>query len=102
MVSISKPRIGRLLLALALTFAGTVSAQMVPGDGDKSAQPLQTDGTLLQEPAKQATPAPKTQTKVPTTGGRWVPRVNASTCPKGATAYPDEKKGGVKCWVKSK
>jgi hypothetical protein len=35
----------------------------------------------------------------PQGGGRWVPRVDKSTCPKGSETYIDEKDGGVKCWV---
>jgi hypothetical protein len=92
--------LGRLLLLMAL--AGSAFAQTAPGDGNGKPQPPQTDGTLLQEPVAQPAPARAVKTKMPTTAGRWVPRVDAKTCPKGSTAYVDDKNGGVKCWVNDK
>lgn len=91
----------RLLLPLSvlMAFSGALSAQVSPGDGDGTPQPAQTDGTILQAPAPPSSSAQKINTKAPTTAGRWVPRVDAKTCPKGSTAYLDDKNGGVKCWV---
>jgi hypothetical protein len=100
MATSAKLMLGRLLLLMA--FAGSASAQTAPGDGDGKPQPPQTDGTLLQEPVAQPAPARAVKTKMPTTAGRWVPRVDAKTCPKGSTAFVDDKNGGVKCWVNDK
>jgi hypothetical protein len=66
-----------------------------------------------QTSAKSSTQAPRTGTAdaaaaaapvksgEPEGYGRWVPRVDKQTCPKGSETYIDEKDGGVKCWVKS-
>lgn len=35
----------------------------------------------------------------PQSSGKWVPRVDKQTCPKGSETYIDEKNGGVRCWV---
>lgn len=104
MATSAKPMLGRLLMPLSLmmAFAGSVSAQIAPGDGNGKPQPPQTDGTILQEPAVQPAPARAVKTKMPTTAGRWVPRVDAKTCPAGSTPYVDDKNGGVKCWVNDK
>ncbi len=104
MVTSNNPIIGRqlLLLTLLITLTGAISAhattrtQFAPGDGEGQEQPAKTDGTILHE--APIAPA-STNNNETSASGRWVPRVNAKTCPKGSTAYVDEKNGGLKCWV---
>ena len=77
--------------------------------GDAAAQSnaqVATDAAKAEEVSESATAeaAPtkvKAKAGVPEGNGRWVPRVNKTTCPRGSETYIDEKDGGVKCWVNS-
>ena len=77
-------------LLLLAGLVGTASAQTSAKSATASASAERT--AAVAEPAKSG---------VPEGNGRWVPRIDKKTCPKGSETYIDEKDGGVKCWVSS-
>lgn len=65
------------------------------------AQTSTKSSAATREAATEAPTAAPVKSGVPEGNGRWVPRVDKQTCPKGSETYIDEKDGGVKCWVSS-
>jgi hypothetical protein len=93
------------LLILTSYSSGTVAQTATPASraptvaSDRAATPptVAAPGPATKAPAKNGTGV-----GAPVGNGRWVNRVDKTTCPKGSTAYIDERDGGVKCWVNDK
>jgi hypothetical protein len=90
-------------LLLLAGLAGSAAAQTDARSSTGTAKVAETAAEAPQ--ASQADSANAAPTKAPAnTGdpggnGKWVPRINKTTCPKGSEEYIDEVNGGVKCWV---
>lgn len=104
MIAQSQSRPGRslMLLSLLLAVAGAASAQ--------STAPATSESAVAGAPVQESTQAPDPNVKAapqkvvvntgtPAGTGKWVPRIDKKTCPKGSEPYVDEVNGGVKCWV---
>lgn len=97
------PRHSLSLLSLLLFVAAAASAQSTAPTSSDSAvadAPVQASSQAVDSPSVK--PAPKkvvVNTGTPVGTGKWVPRIDKKTCPKGSEPYLDETDGGVKCWV---
>lgn len=73
------------------------SKSSIPSVPTKPSMPAMPSVPSTQSLPSLPTAAP-IKTTPPTTAGKWVPRIDKKTCPKGSTAYLADD-GGVKCWV---
>jgi hypothetical protein len=91
MAILLKHTLPAVLLVAAL--AGSAVAQT---NERAAAATAEAAGTAEVDAAPTRTPP---RTGLPEGNGKWVPRVDSKTCPRGSVAYVDEMNGGVKCWV---
>lgn len=83
--------------AIAQTATPPTRAPTVSSDSGAIPPAVAAPGPATKAPAKNGTGV-----GAPVGNGRWVNRIDKTTCPKGSTAYIDERDGGVKCWVNDK
>ena len=87
------------LLILASYSAGTTAQTATPAPIVASDSGATTPAVVAPRPAAKAPAKNGIGVSAPVGNGRWVNRIDKKTCPKGSTAYVDERDGGVKCWV---